>query len=70
MSALLAAGSFDTWPTAASQIGSLPTGSASANNWVASSTVTDVRFYNLGGTIASIGSASSTAVMQAAVILT
>ena len=79
LSAITAAGSFDAWPATSGQLGSLPTGGAinSANAtgaWASSGTVTDVRFYNLGCTIASFyaGGAStitSTASMQAGVLL-
>ena len=69
LSAILSSGAFDTWPTSSSQIGSLPTGSASANNWTASDTVTVIRCYNLGSTFANVGVSSATATMQAGVIL-
>jgi len=70
LSAFLAANQSDNWPTNAGQVGSLPTGSASSNNWVTSDTVTDIRFYNLGCTIANIGVSSNSATMQAGAILT
>jgi hypothetical protein len=68
LSAILAAGAFDTWPTASSQLGSLPSGSAGLA-WTSAQTVTDIRCYNLGSTIANIGVSSSPATMQASVIL-
>jgi hypothetical protein len=69
LSAILAAGNEDTWPTQSNQVGSLPTGSASANNWTTSDTVTVIRCYNIGGTVAQVGVSSQSAVMQTSVIL-
>jgi hypothetical protein len=86
LSAILSANAFDTWPTNSAQSGSLPSGGAVNNNaaangtwattgnWATSGTVTDVRFYNLGCSIASFyasgaSSSSSAAVMQAGCLL-
>ena len=68
LSAFTAAGQFDTWPTTASQVGSLPTG-GSGNNWTSGDTVTDLRCYNAGSSLVNIGVSSATASMQAAVLL-
>ena len=69
LSAITTANGFDTWPTTANQVGSLPTGSASSNNWQSGHTVTVIRCYNLGSTVANVGVSSQAATMQAGVIL-
>lgn len=74
LSAITVAGGFDTWPTTAAQAGATPTGGAvSSNNatgaWIASDTVTVIRCYNLGSTVALVGVSSSSATVQAGVIL-
>jgi len=68
LSAILASSAFDTWPTSSSQLGSLPTGGSGAT-WGSAQTVTDIRCYNLGSTLANIGVTSTVATMQASVIL-
>ncbi len=68
LSAFTAPGQFDTWPTTAAQLGSLPTG-GSGNNWTSSDTVTDIRCYNAGSTMANIGVSSATASMNIAALL-
>ena len=82
MSAITAAGGFDLWPASSGQLGSLPTGGAANNNaaangtwsttgtWAGSGTVTVVRFYNLGASLASFyagggGTNTNAAQMQA-----
>ena len=75
LSAPRTAGAFDTWPTSAAQVGAAnPTGGAgnsgnSTGAWTNNTTVTDIRFYNLGSTLANIGVSSQSAAMQAGVIL-
>jgi len=77
LSALLSANAFDTWPTNSSQTGStqLPSGGNTTNsanatgNWTTATTVTLVRCYNLGSTLANIGVSSSAATMQFGVIM-
>ena len=68
LSAITAAGGYDTWPTAASQLGSLPSGGGGAN-WTSSDTVTVLRFYNLGSSFANVGGFSQSANMQVGVLL-
>lgn len=68
LSAFTAGGQYDTWPTAASQVGTLPTG-GNGNAWTTNTTVTVLRCYNLGSTLANVGVSSSSANMQAGAIL-
>jgi hypothetical protein len=78
LSALLSAGAFETWPTTATQTGSLPSGGAANNNaaangtwsttgnWASNGTVADVRFYNFGTTLASFYANGGTTTSSAA----
>ncbi len=73
LSAILSANSFDTWPTQSSQVGTLPTGGGGVGGaaaWTTNTTVTDLRFYNLGSTFANVGVSSSPANMSAGAIVT
>ena len=70
LSAILTSNAFDTWPTVASQSGSLPGAGANNSTWAANTTVANIRCYNLGSAQANVGTSSSTAVMQAGLILT
>lgn len=80
LSPLLTANAFDTWPTTAAQVGTLPSGGAlakltagtdqsNAGAWTTNITATVLRFYNLGCTPAVTFTASSTAAMQAGAIV-
>ena len=68
LSAIITAQGFDTWPTAISQVGAMPTGGAGAN-WTSSDVCTVLRFYNLGSTVANTGVSSQSAQMQVGVLL-
>ncbi len=74
LSAILSAGAFDAWPTLAAQAGTLPSGGAvnsgnATGAWTTATTVTVLRCYNLGSTLANIGTSSASAVMQAGALV-